>query len=234
MKPSITQNFSGRYPPGDIVCPDGVDIDDLAELCEQWLFEKIPADVVPPGGDGIVNFADFAVFADQWGVTNDIDDLLDFTEQWLKVGPPHYSADISPAPDGDGIVNFADFAVLANYWLQDTAFANPFVGTRVMTIYGDDDISDGVTIESNEVTVVTSTSNNTSYTIELIGGPTFSMARSGDHLLALNPQPQYFDTRIAPNVYMSLRWVKWSFPVNEQGFSPIRHQLWSCSMGSTG
>jgi hypothetical protein len=102
----------------DIICPDGVDIFDLAVLCEQWLVEKIPADVAPPGGDGIVNFADFAVFADQWAVTQDIYALLDFAEQWLKVGLPSHSADISPSPGGDGIVNFADLAVMADYWLQ--------------------------------------------------------------------------------------------------------------------
>jgi hypothetical protein len=107
-----------QIPPGDIVCPDGVGIEDLAELCEQWLFVKISADVAPPGGDGIVNFADFAVFADQWGVTNDIYTLLDFTEQWLKVGLSNHSADISPSPNGDGIVNFADLAVMANHWLE--------------------------------------------------------------------------------------------------------------------
>jgi hypothetical protein len=107
-----------QYLPGDIVCPDGVDIWDLAVLCEQWLFEKIPADVAPPGGDGIVNFADFAVFADQWGVSEDIDTLLDFAEQWLKVGLLGHSADISPSPGGDGIINFADLAVMADYWLE--------------------------------------------------------------------------------------------------------------------
>ena len=31
--------------PADIVCPDGVDIWDLAVLCQQWLLEKIPADL---------------------------------------------------------------------------------------------------------------------------------------------------------------------------------------------
>ena len=106
--------------PADIVCPDGVDIYDLAELCDQWLVEKLPADVAPPGGDGIVNFADFAVFADLWGVTNDIYTLLDFTGQWLKIGPPNLSADIVPLPGGDGRVNGADLAVMCNYWLQGT------------------------------------------------------------------------------------------------------------------
>ena len=104
--------------PADIACPDGVDIWDLAVLCQQWLLERIPADVAPPGGDGIVDFADFAVFAVQWGVSEDIDTLLDFAEQWLKVGLPSHSADIWPWPGGDGIVDFADLAVMADYWLE--------------------------------------------------------------------------------------------------------------------
>ncbi len=103
---------------GDIVCPGGVDIYDLTELCDEWLLEKIPADLAPPGGDGIVNFADFAVFADQWGVSQDIDTLLDFAEQWLKIGLPSHFADIWPRPNGDGRVNASDLAVLADNWLQ--------------------------------------------------------------------------------------------------------------------
>ncbi|MGA2172338.1 MAG: GLUG motif-containing protein [Sedimentisphaerales bacterium] len=102
-----------QYLPGDIVCPDGVDISDLAELCKQWLFEEIPADLAPLGGDGTVDFADFAIFADQWGTTNDINTLLDFARQWLKVGLPHCSADIN----GDGRVDLKDLAALAGYWL---------------------------------------------------------------------------------------------------------------------
>ena len=100
--------------PGDIVCPDGVDFLDLAELCEQWLFENIPADLAPPAGDGIVNFADFAVFAGQGGVSKDIYALNDFAEQWLKVGLRRCSADI----DYSGTVDFADFAILASHWLE--------------------------------------------------------------------------------------------------------------------
>jgi len=103
-----------QYLPGDIACPDGVEIYDVAALCDQWLIEEIPADLSPPGGDGIVDFADFAVFAGQWGITNGVDELLDFTEQWLKTGLPACSADIS----SDGRVNFADFALIANNWLK--------------------------------------------------------------------------------------------------------------------
>ena len=107
-----------QIPAWDFVCPDGVDIFDLAEFCEQWLFEEIPADLAPPpDGDGIVNFADFAVFAEQWGIINDIYDLLDFSQQWLKTGLQFCSADIAPAPNGDGNVNEFDFALMAENWL---------------------------------------------------------------------------------------------------------------------
>jgi hypothetical protein len=80
------------------------------------MFEEIPADVWPEGGDGIVNFFDWAVFANQWQITADYESLADFAEQWLETGANHYIADIAPAA-GDGIVNMADFAVLANNWL---------------------------------------------------------------------------------------------------------------------
>lgn len=107
-----------QIPAGDIICPDGVDNFDLAELCEQWLLEEIPADLAPtPTGDGIVDFTDFSVFADQWGISNGIDELFDFTGQWLKTGMPVCSADISPLPEGDGRVNADDFAALADNWL---------------------------------------------------------------------------------------------------------------------
>jgi hypothetical protein len=53
--------------PGDIVCPDGVDISDLAELCSQWLLDEIPADIAPlPNGDHRVDLTDFALMANNW------------------------------------------------------------------------------------------------------------------------------------------------------------------------
>jgi len=100
---------------GDFVCPDGVEINDLAALIEQWLLEKLSADVAPDGGDGFVDFLDWAVFANGWQSTTDINDLAVFIEQWLQFSA--YCADIAPAPDGDGIVNMLDFAVLADNWL---------------------------------------------------------------------------------------------------------------------
>jgi hypothetical protein len=54
--------------PGDFE-PDGdVDFDDLAILVAEWLQsgENLLADIYPSSGDGIVNFLDFAIFAENW------------------------------------------------------------------------------------------------------------------------------------------------------------------------
>ena len=104
--------------PGDFVCPDGVETNDLGVLCEQWLLEKLSMDIVPNGGDGIVNFLDWASFASGWQNTTDMYDLAAFTDQWLQLGA--YNADIDPEPAGDDIVNFLDFAIFANNWLIGT------------------------------------------------------------------------------------------------------------------
>jgi hypothetical protein len=102
----------------DFACPDGVEMNDLAELCEEWLCEELSADVWPEGGDGIVNFFDWAVFANQWQITADYQTIADFAGQWLRTGARYYITDIAPAGGGDGIVNMADFAVFANNWLE--------------------------------------------------------------------------------------------------------------------
>ncbi|MHC4417106.1 MAG: GLUG motif-containing protein [Planctomycetota bacterium] len=101
----------------DFVCPDGVDGIDLGLLCEEWLLEELSVDLWPQGGDGFVNFLDWAIFADGWGVTVDYDDLADFAEQWLKSGSNYLITDIAPGSDGDGITNGVDFAALADNWL---------------------------------------------------------------------------------------------------------------------
>ena len=99
--------------PGDFVCPDGVDMRDFAVLAAQWRLEKLSADVAPDGGDGIVNFLDWAVFADGWQSTTDIYDLAVFVDQWLS----SYCADIAP-DGGDGVVNMRDLRILAENWLE--------------------------------------------------------------------------------------------------------------------
>jgi hypothetical protein len=91
-----------------------VDLADFAIFIDQWLLEKLSADVAPDGGDGIVNFIDWATFANGW--QGNMNQLADFTSQWLMRSA--YSADIAPAPGGDGFVNMLDFALLADHWLE--------------------------------------------------------------------------------------------------------------------
>jgi hypothetical protein len=43
-----------------------VDFDDLKMLTDNWLGDEPTADIFPPGGDGIVNFLDFALLAQDW------------------------------------------------------------------------------------------------------------------------------------------------------------------------
>jgi len=53
--------------PGDFVCPDGVDFEDLLVLIDQWLESPSFADIAPASApDGIVSFPDFALFAQNW------------------------------------------------------------------------------------------------------------------------------------------------------------------------
>jgi sugar lactone lactonase YvrE len=111
-----------QYLLGDFVCPDGVEFYDLSALCEHWLLWKLSADVVPDGGDGIVNFLDYADLVNTWqGTSQDMAELFTFSEQWLQVGATLAEItpfDIAPPPDGDGMVNMLDFAVFAENWLE--------------------------------------------------------------------------------------------------------------------
>ena len=51
---------------GDINDDGKVDLDDLYVLTDNWLGDEPTADIFPSGGDGIVNFLDFAEFAKDW------------------------------------------------------------------------------------------------------------------------------------------------------------------------
>ena len=118
---------------GDLDCPDGVDVNDLAVFVEQWLRRVLSANVATGGPDETVNFLDWAVFAAAWqsspsspnwnekcdiapedgdGIVN-IDDLAVFCDQWPRLSA--WSADIAP-DGGDGVVNMLDFAALAENW----------------------------------------------------------------------------------------------------------------------
>jgi unsaturated rhamnogalacturonyl hydrolase len=51
---------------GDIDGDGDVDFDDLKILADNWLEDYPSADIFPPGGDGIINFLDFAALAQDW------------------------------------------------------------------------------------------------------------------------------------------------------------------------
>ncbi len=101
--------------PGDLVCPDGIDMKDYAVLADQWQRDVLASDVAPDGGDGIVNFMDWAIVANGWPDTTDIDDVATFAAQWLQ--PSAYCADIAP-DGGDGVVDWFDLKELAEDWLE--------------------------------------------------------------------------------------------------------------------
>jgi hypothetical protein len=51
---------------GDLDGDCKVNLDDLLVLASAWLQNAPSVDIAPPGGDGIVNFLDFAVLAQNW------------------------------------------------------------------------------------------------------------------------------------------------------------------------
>jgi len=106
---------------------DNVDFNDLDLLIDKWLKQEILM-VEDLNRDGIVNFVDYAIFANHWlegtipiiaGDFNgdgrvDIGDLEMLARWWLL---NKTEVDIAP-PGGDGIVNFLDYAVFAANWLE--------------------------------------------------------------------------------------------------------------------
>ena len=54
----------GYYIPGDLNHDGSVDFEDLAKLAAYWLDYEPSVDIAPAGGDGIINFLDFAKFAE--------------------------------------------------------------------------------------------------------------------------------------------------------------------------
>lgn len=122
--------------PADLFCPDGVGIEDLAALTDEWLAEQLDGDMAPDGGDGFVDALDWARLAGAWMTTpaspnwdqvcdiapdggDDLVDLLDLAalaDGWLT--PSLQFCDIAPAPNGDGRVDLQDFAAFAELWLD--------------------------------------------------------------------------------------------------------------------
>lgn len=55
------------FVPGDITCPDGVGIEDLAQLSSQWMLTgNLTADIAPQNGDNEVNEQDLKVITENW------------------------------------------------------------------------------------------------------------------------------------------------------------------------
>ncbi|MBA7628910.1 Thermophilic serine proteinase [subsurface metagenome] len=52
--------------PGDFDRDGSVDLDDLKTLATHWLGDEPLVDIAPPERDGIINFLDFAIFAENW------------------------------------------------------------------------------------------------------------------------------------------------------------------------
>jgi hypothetical protein len=54
---------------GDLTVDGPVEIGDNAIMAGEWLGTPVLADIEPDGGDGVVNFADFAVLAANWALS---------------------------------------------------------------------------------------------------------------------------------------------------------------------
>jgi serine protease len=52
--------------PGDFDYSGLLEFDDLARLAGYWLENEPSVDIAPQGGDGIIDFLDFAIFAQNW------------------------------------------------------------------------------------------------------------------------------------------------------------------------
>jgi len=96
-------------------------------LAEQYLYPDLA------GEANLINFADFAVLAENWQKTGsglagdfddsntvDINDLVYFSYYWLASHWECETIDI----DSSGLINFEDFLKFADCWLSDTGSSN--------------------------------------------------------------------------------------------------------------
>ncbi len=95
----------------DLLCPDGVDFVDYAMLAEFWKLKNPEQDY---NADDIVNFSDWAYFAENWQA--DYYKFFEFVNHWLMRSPAY--ADIAPA-GGDGIVDWQDLMLFCENWLAE-------------------------------------------------------------------------------------------------------------------
>jgi hypothetical protein len=78
---------------------------DPPSLAYEFIRTPIVGDIAPEGGDGIVDFLDFAIFADAWLATP-------------ASGNWNPKADLAPPENPDGKIGFQDLIVFAEYWLD--------------------------------------------------------------------------------------------------------------------
>ena len=69
----------------DLYPDNKIDLLDFAILANEWSIEKMPEDLAPDEGDGIINLSDFAVLASSWGQnpSQDMQRLKDVLGNWL-------------------------------------------------------------------------------------------------------------------------------------------------------
>ena len=85
----------------------GLFLQDDPSLEFEAIGDIVAGDIAPQGGDGIVNFLDFAALSDAWVATP-------LSANWNP------DADIAPVRP-DEVIDILDFAVLADQWLETIA-----------------------------------------------------------------------------------------------------------------
>ncbi len=83
----------------------GLLFQDPPSLAYEFIKTPLVGDIAPEGGDGIVDWRDFAVLANAWLATST-------SANWNP------KADLAPPENPDGIVDFQDLIVFAEHWLD--------------------------------------------------------------------------------------------------------------------
>jgi hypothetical protein len=97
----------GSNPP-----PDGMGLDDLRNVSQQWLRCELHHDVAPVPGDQRINLADWAVISKD---PLDMTQVQAFTAEWLKLGT---TLDDFAPNGGDGRFDLVDFAAMSQNWIH--------------------------------------------------------------------------------------------------------------------
>ena len=108
------------------------------------------------------------------------------------------------------------------FCLVSVTSADSFLDPRTVTLFGDDNIFDGLQLQSSDVDLTFSTTNSLTYTVTLSGsGQSLSMVRSGN-LFSLNPQPQLFDAGQFDNGYILSNGATGAFLLmGQEGYDPL-------------